>query len=56
MDTSLLDAGQYDPENASQWTPLPSHEQAQHRTLEYMEILPHNLPESTTVSVGITPS
>src|SRR4029450_9549989 len=32
METSLPDARQCDTENASQWTLLPSHEQAQHLT------------------------
>src|SRR5262245_34985129 len=32
MGTSLLDASQCDPENADQWTLLPSYEQAQHLT------------------------
>src|SRR5882724_5900615 len=35
MDTSLPDASQSDTENASQWTLLPSHEQAQHLTYNY---------------------
>src|SRR6266540_668981 len=42
MGTSLLEAGQYDTENASQWTLLPSPEQAQHLTPRLQRRGPHH--------------